>query len=619
MQKLGRIAAVVALALTVAVPFVLAKRNPLGGQAQRETRENVRTNHRAEIAKRHISPEAHAILLQAAQQRLAERGVRGFPVTGDISENTIFTTIVPCRLIDTRKPLAGILVAGSTRTFTVTGSGNGDPNDPNNPFAKQGGNPAGCGLPGFDANGNAEVQAIEVNYVAVSAAGPGNLQAFPTDEPNAPVTAVINFNKLNPPLSAPLNIANGTVTGVRQNPASVGDINVKANVSNVHLIADVVGYYSFAFGKTLSGDSLDAGLTITNNEPAISDPNDPFDPNQPAGLRVNGGFAGISAYAAGNDYGAGYAVIGNAPGYLGTAVWGNAQGPLGWGVLGTGYSQGVHGASQGGDGVVGVSAYYNGVSGTSIGYGYGTYGTGYSGVRGIGYGQYGYGVRGTGYVGVRGYGVGTTGGVGVLGKAGSPAGSAIVGLSTYTDNNGLDLTSYADANDPDPNNPTQSNFIIAWANGRTVRKFRVDNNGNTYGKSFNTTGADFAEMLPAEEGLQPGDVLTVGQNGKLTRSTQPYQDSVVGIYSTQPGLVGGSKIDGHNDASKAPLAVVGIVPVKVSAENGTIHPGDLLVASSIPGHAMRAGDTRSSGTILGKALEPLIEGTGTIQMLVTLQ
>ena len=62
-----------------------------------------------------------------------------------------------------------------------------------------------------------------------------------------------------------------------------------------------------------------------------------------------------------------------------------------------------------------------------------------------------------------------------------------------------------------------------------------------------------------------------------------------------------------------------MVPVKVSAENGAIHPGDLLVASSTPGHAMKAGSDPSVGTVIGKALGSLENGTGVIQMLVMLQ
>jgi len=78
--------------------------------------------------------------------------------------------------------------------------------------------------------------------------------------------------------------------------------------------------------------------------------------------------------------------------------------------------------------------------------------------------------------------------------------------------------------------------------------------------------------------------------------------------------------DEHSSALEVHLAVVGIVPCKVTAENGPMQRGDLLVTSSVPGHAMRGTDNkRMLGAVVGKALEPLDRGTGTIQVLVTLQ
>jgi len=129
--------------------------------------------------------------------------------------------------------------------------------------------------------------------------------------------------------------------------------------------------------------------------------------------------------------------------------------------------------------------------------------------------------------------------------------------------------------------------------------------------------ADLAEMLPASQGLEPGDVLIIGPDGRLARSTQAYQPTVVGVYSTQPGYLGGGEHWGQ--AGYAPLAVVGIVPVKVSAENGPIQPGDLLVASATPGYAMLAGPNPPLGTVIGKALAGLDTDSGSILMLAMLQ
>jgi hypothetical protein len=70
--------------------------------------------------------------------------------------------------------------------------------------------------------------------------------------------------------------------------------------------------------------------------------------------------------------------------------------------------------------------------------------------------------------------------------------------------------------------------------------------------------------------------------------------------------------------SRIPLAMIGIVPCKVTTENGPIAPGDLLVTSSTPGYAMKGTNRiRMLGAVAGKALGPLREGQGVI--LVTLQ
>ena len=76
--------------------------------------------------------------------------------------------------------------------------------------------------------------------------------------------------------------------------------------------------------------------------------------------------------------------------------------------------------------------------------------------------------------------------------------------------------------------------------------------------------------------------------------------------------------DEQDMTGRVPLAIVGVVPVKASAENGSIQPGDLLTSSSIPGHAMKAAEPKL-GTLIGKAMETLESGTGIIKMLVTLQ
>src|SRR5207302_5506791 len=107
----------------------------------------------------------------------------------------------------------------------------------------------------------------------------------------------------------------------------------------------------------------------------------------------------------------------------------------------------------------------------------------------------------------------------------------------------------------------------------------------------------------------------------VAKSQQAYSTLVAGVYSTKPGMLASLHARGENvPKNELPLAVVGIVPCKVTTTNGHINRGDLLVTSSLPGYAMKGTDRdRMMGAIVGKALEPLPQGAGTIQVLITLQ
>jgi hypothetical protein len=145
-------------------------------------------------------------------------------------------------------------------------------------------------------------------------------------------------------------------------------------------------------------------------------------------------------------------------------------------------------------------------------------------------------------------------------------------------------------------------------------------------------GSDFAEALPAVAGAAafgPGDVLVLSAAvpGAVERAARPYDPRVAGVYSTRPGVLGADKRgETRVDPDDLPVAILGIVPTKASAENGPIAAGDLLTTAGTPGHAMRAEPVmvqgvalHPTGAILGKALEPLEEGTSLIRVLVTLR
>lgn len=240
----------------------------------------------------------------------------------------------------------------------------------------------------------------------------------------------------------------------------------------------------------------------------------------------------------------------------------------------------------------------------------------------------------------------SSGAVGLYTESAAPAGKGLYGHSSTTATDGLPVGVFGHADALQGvgvygytssfatsgyggffvNLSTSGDLIAANdANSLTTDlEFRVSNDGEVYADgSFHPGGADFAELLPCVMGLEPGDVLVVGPDRLLTRSSEAYQFTVVGVYSSNPGIVAGGeagKVFSEMDlSSNAPVALVGVVPAKASAENGAIHPGDLLVASATPGHAMKASPNPPVGTVIGKALSALKVGTGVIQILVMLQ
>jgi hypothetical protein len=177
-----------------------------------------------------------------------------------------------------------------------------------------------------------------------------------------------------------------------------------------------------------------------------------------------------------------------------------------------------------------------------------------------------------------------------------------------------------------PTSKLEVNGNVQLTNGSGASITFAD--GTTQSTAWTGTlcGGDYAETMDVSgerKSYEPGDVLMLDPNtpGNVLRVTEPYSTLVAGIYSMKPGVVGRRQIiDPKDSTTEVPMAMVGVVPTKVSAENGSIKIGDLLVTSSTPGHAMKGTDrTRLIGAIVGKAMGNLESGTGVIEVLVSLQ
>lgn len=156
---------------------------------------------------------------------------------------------------------------------------------------------------------------------------------------------------------------------------------------------------------------------------------------------------------------------------------------------------------------------------------------------------------------------------------------------------------------------------------------RIDKTGKGF---FNggtqTGGADVAEAFEVENEITSygrGDVLIISTDNdrRVEKCREPYSTLVIGVYATKPGVLLSERDIEADLSDTIPVGVVGVIPTKVSGENGPIRRGDLLVTSSTPGHAMKGtARERMFGATLGKALENFDgSGTGVIKVLVNVK
>jgi hypothetical protein len=244
----------------------------------------------------------------------------------------------------------------------------------------------------------------------------------------------------------------------------------------------------------------------------------------------------------------------------------------------------------------------------------------------------GFAINGEAYFGTGTGVIGQGNGNGVVGSTSNPTDFATGVTGNASATTGPAVAIFGQNYSPDGQaglfiNRAAGTILEGRVNTVDLTVFRVDGTGRVFADGgFQPNGADFAESMAVtgdRSKYAAGDLLVIDPSATrhLGLAQQPYSTLVAGIYSTKPGMLGGTrKLNEAADQNEIPLAVVGIVPCKVTTENGPIHAGDLLVTSSTRGHAMKGTDrSRMLGAVVGKALEPLPTGAGVIQVLVTLQ
>ena len=140
-----------------------------------------------------------------------------------------------------------------------------------------------------------------------------------------------------------------------------------------------------------------------------------------------------------------------------------------------------------------------------------------------------------------------------------------------------------------------------------------DSSGDVFANLFQGTAtsaryADLAEKYSGPEDLVPGDVVMFGGDLEVIACEEDSHHAVAGVISTDPAYMMNSEADGHY------VALAGRVPCKVT---GPVAKGDLMVSSSVKGHA-KADNNAPAGRIIGKAIGSSEGGEAVIEVLVNM-
>lgn len=136
--------------------------------------------------------------------------------------------------------------------------------------------------------------------------------------------------------------------------------------------------------------------------------------------------------------------------------------------------------------------------------------------------------------------------------------------------------------------------------------------GPVTGGSFGADGAGLAQAFDVYGSIEPGQVACMRPDGTKVEFSKGVGDrALIGVCVEQAGLsVGGTTVGG-----RALVVLQGIAEVRAE---GPLQVGTLLTSG--PDGVARAADPDGpAGAVLGKAMAPLGEGTGTVAVLVNVR
>ncbi len=226
-----------------------------------------------------------------------------------------------------------------------------------------------------------------------------------------------------------------------------------------------------------------------------------------------------------------------------------------------------------------------------------------------------YGVLGhSSHVGIRGQSTGNEngGGSGVMGLSRFGAGGVFVSEHDYS----LVADGFGKIQDYDSTAGLVGNGNALLVRGESLFRGSIKLEHEKDGEDFPGNIVEYFEADETEF-ISPGDLLVISPGGEsiLSRSREEYSRRVIGVVAGNP-LV--AMNNSGTEEKIYPVALAGRALCKVDARNKPVNPGDLIVTSSTPGCGMPGtiDSFDKIGTVIGKALDGLEDGIGTIPVFI---
>jgi hypothetical protein len=143
-------------------------------------------------------------------------------------------------------------------------------------------------------------------------------------------------------------------------------------------------------------------------------------------------------------------------------------------------------------------------------------------------------------------------------------------------------------------------LVNTTEDGTTVGNITISSYATLHATATSAQYSDLAERYEADQPMEPGDVVKIGGDKEITKTSELADTQVFGVVSTAPAYR--MNADAGTDQTHPYVALSGRVPCKVK---GAVNKGDRLISSDEPGvaQAINTLEDTSHYAVIGRSLE----------------